>query len=342
MIRIKDLQNALEGIAPLGYQENYDNSGLIIGDSDTPVEGVLVSLDVTEEVVEEALTLGCNLIVAHHPLIFKGLKKINSSHWIGRCVQKAIKNDLAIYAIHTNLDNVLDNGVNGKIADRLQLVNRRVLSPKEGLVQFRLLVSPLLKKEAVSAIQSVSPQSFSIHETFEMDESQKENSPVYCCTGLIRTQSEEILRRALAPFSLKADFQNSRAIDPRLGAGVVGDIELPLAEMEFLSLLKKRLNTGLIRHTQLLGKSVSRVAVCGGAGSSLLGAAVASGADFFVTGDFKYHDFFEADKRLVVADVGHFESEQYTIELIFDILKDNFSTFALHCTKVNTNPINYY
>nr|MBS0036607.1 Nif3-like dinuclear metal center hexameric protein [Saprospiraceae bacterium] len=342
MNRIRDIQNALEGVAPTGYQENYDNSGLIIGDSETPVEGVLVSLDVTEEVVDEAITLGCNLIVAHHPLIFKGLKKINSSHWIGRCVQKAIKNDLAIYAIHTNLDNVLDNGVNGKIADRLQLVNRRVLSPKEGLVQFRLLVSPLLKKEAVSAIQSVSPQSFSIHKSVGSGESEKGESPFYSCTGLIRAHSENFLQSALAPFSLKADFQNSRATDPGLGAGMVGDLELPVTEKEFLSLLKKQLNTGLIRHTQLLGKSVSRVAVCGGAGSFLLGAAVASGADFFVTGDFKYHDFFEADKRIVVADVGHFESEQYTIELIFDILKDNFSTFALHCTKVNTNPINYY
>ena len=162
------------------------------------------------------------------------------------------------------------------------------------------------------------------------------------CSGVVLPHAKKELQRVLADFSVEPVFQLNEYLDSGLGAGLTGELELPVPEREFLDFLKKRLNTPLIRHTQLLGKSVSRVAVCGGAGSFLLNRACAAGADVFITGDFKYHDFFETDNRILVADVGHFESEQYTIELIFDILKDNFSTFALHCTKVNTNPINYY
>jgi len=341
MYRVVDIQRVLEKVAPPQYQESYDNSGLLIGDADMNVKGVLISLDLTEAVLEEAIQKGCNMVVSHHPLIFKGLKSINSSHWIGRCVQKAVKNDIAVYAIHTNLDNVLTQGVNGKIADRIGLVNREVLLPKKGNLSFSVKAPALLKREVVEAVKSIHPQSLYVHEGF-VNPMTDGKGDYFDCSGVVLPHAKKELQRVLADFSVEPVFQLNEYLDSGLGAGLTGELELPVPEREFLDFLKKRLNTPLIRHTQLLGKSVSRVAVCGGAGSFLLNRARAAGADVFITGDFKYHDFFEADNRILVADVGHFESEQYTIELIFDILKDNFSTFALHCTKVNTNPINYY
>ena len=265
-MKIKILTDYLEEIAPCRLQENYDNSGLIIGDSESEISSILICLDSTEAIVDEAIRKNCNLIIAHHPIIFTGLKQITGANYIQKTIIKAIKNDIAIYAIHTNLDNVLDSGVNEKIAQKIGLINCKALAPKRN-----------------------------------------------------------------------TDFDGIKS-----GTGMIGEIEKPVSEKVFLAYLKNCMNTSLIRHTKLLGKPIKKVAVCGGSGYFVLPYAIRANADIFVTGDFKYHQFFDANERLVIADIGHFESEQFTIQLLFDIITKKFSNFAAHCTNLNTNPINYF
>lgn len=250
----------MEEWAPLKYQEGYDNAGLIVGDPNAEVRGVVIALDSTEEVVEEAIQKGANLIIAHHPIVFGGLKKFNGSNYVERTVIKAIKNDIAIYACHTNLDSVMD-GVNAKICELLGLKNKSILSLKKG--------------------------------------------------------------------------------ETEVGAGMVGELPDSLDEMEFLQFVKDKFKAGSLRYTALLNKKVKKVAVCGGSGSFLLSDAIAAGADVFITSDFKYHQFFDAENKIVIADIGHFEAEICTQELIYDYLSKKFTTFGAHFSKVNTNPINY-
>ena len=260
-MKIKDILSTLESIAPPYLQESYDNAGLIVGDPEAAVTGVLFCLDSTEAVVNEAVEKGCNLVVAHHPIVFRGLKRLNGANYVERTVMQAIRQNVAIYAIHTNLDNVYHLGVNAKIAENLGLTNTRILAPKPGQVD--------------------------------------------------------------------------------IGAGLLGELPTVVPEMEFLQNVKKSLRTSCVRHTAFRGKAVRTVAVCGGSGSFLLPEALRAGADAFVTADFKYHEFFDAEGKLVIADIGHFESEQFTIELLHDIVREKFPTFALHLTEVNTNPVFY-
>ena len=262
---VSDIINVLEGIAPAGLQESYDNSGLITGDRSWEVSGVLICLDSTPGVIEEAIQKNCNLVIAHHPIVFRGLKQLTGSNYVERTVIQAIKNDIAIYAIHTNLDNVLHEGVNGKIARKLGLQDIAVLKPLD-----------------------------------------------------------------------------SDLVDGPTGAGVIGNLPQPLAESEFLGLVKDTFNAGVVRHTAMLGGDVQSVAVCGGSGSFLLSHAIANGADAFITADFKYHEFFDADGKILIADVGHYESEQFTIELIGELLSKNFTNFAPNFSDTKTNPVNYY
>ena len=260
-MQLHDIIAVLEAVAPPHLQESYDNAGLIVGDPSTPLTGVLFCLDSTEAVVAEAKRKGCNLVVAHHPIIFRGLKRLNGTTYIERTVMQAVRDDIALYAIHTNLDNVHQQGVNAKIAEKISLKNTRILAPKPGF--------------------------------------------------------------------------------PEIGAGLVGELEAPMGELDFLRHVKSALLCDCVRHTALRDKVVRRVAVCGGSGSFLLPEALRSEADVFVTADFKYHEFFDAEGRLVVADVGHFESEQFTVELLRDIVHEKFPTFALHLTEVRTNPVFY-
>ena len=261
-MKIKDIIQCLESVAPPHLQESYDNSGLIVGDADAEVSGVLVCLDSTLEVVEEAIASGCNLIVAHHPIVFSGLKRITGSTYVEQTVIAAIKHDIAIYAIHTNLDNVLYRGVNSRIAERIGLTNNSILRP--------------------------------------------------------------------LPDSTDT------------GAGLVGDLAEPMAEATFLAHVKDAMQAGVVRHTKFLGKPISRVAICGGSGSFLLQDAIMAGADVFVTADFKYHQFFDAEEKIVIADIGHFESEQFTVDLLCEIISDYFPNFAPNSSKRASNPINYH
>tara|TARA_B110000211_G_C14080049_1_gene554105 strand:+ start:2411 stop:3193 length:783 start_codon:yes stop_codon:yes gene_type:complete len=259
-MKLKELTSILEKWAPLEYQESYDNSGLIVGDPNIEITGALLTLDSTEEVVDEAIKKGANLIIAHHPILFGGIKQLNGKNYVERTIIKAIKNDIAIYAFHTNLDAVI-NGVNSKISDKLNLINRSILKKR------------------------------------------KENNKV--------------------------------------GSGMIGDLKTPINELEFLSFIKKEFKAGSLRYTNILNKDVVRVAVCGGSGSFLLEDAIREGADVFVTSDFKYHQYFDAENKIVIADIGHYEAEICTQQLIYEYLNKKISTFTLHFSDVNTNPINY-
>jgi dinuclear metal center YbgI/SA1388 family protein len=364
-MKIKEITQFLESIAPLTLQESYDNAGLIVGNKESECSGIITSLDVTEEVVKEAIRKECNLIVGHHPIIFKGLKKLNGKNYVERTVIEAIKNDIAIYAIHTNLDNIL-TGVNHKIADKLQLQNRKVLLPKEGTLQKLVTFAPSKNAEEVrsalfragaGAIGNYDECSYNVEGagTFRA----LEGSDPYVGEIGKRHWENEVRIEVIFPASLEEKMVNSlKEAHPyeevayylqslqnkqdNVGSGLVGDLPAPVSENELLSVLKSAFNLKVIRHTAFLNKPVHKVAVCGGAGFFLLPAAKAAGAQVYITGDVKYHEFFDADQRILLADIGHYESEQFTIELLTEFLQKKFSNFAVQKTEIITNPVNYF
>lgn len=364
-MKIQDVATFLETVAPASLQENYDNAGLLTGMREWECAGIITTLDATEAVVLEAIEKKCNLIVAHHPIIFGGLKKINGNNYVEKAIITAIKNDIAIYAIHTNLDNVMQ-GVNGKIADMIELKSRQILQPKSKVLKKLETYVPVEQAQKVRAaifeaggghVGNYSECSFNLQGegTFKGGEG---TDPFVGVPGLQHTENEtkielifpEWLERTVHAAMIKAHpyeevAYNIIALDnihQDSGSGMIGDLQTPLTETTFLHLLKKTFNLSVIRHTRVTGKMVKKVALCGGAGSFLINAAVASGADFYVTGDVKYHEFFDANGRLVVADIGHYESEQYTIDLLFDILTSKFPTFAVQKSGVKTNPVHYF
>ena len=315
--------------------------------------------------MEEAIEHGANLIVSHHPVIFRGLKKITGKNYVERTVIKAIKNDIAIYAIHTNLDSVLW-GVNARIADKLGLINRRILLPKEGdLVKlFTFVPHENAEKVRVAIFEAGAGQignysecSFNASGTGTYKPLQGSNP----FSGEIGRRNEEpetkievilpsYLQQQVVAALLAAHPYEEVAFDlvplsntfQQAGAGIVGELAEPVPARDFLVKLKSAFSVSVIRHTMLLKKQIQRVAVCGGAGSFLIGTAISQQADIFITSDIKYHEFFDADGKLVIADIGHGESEHFTIELLYDILKTKFPTFAIQKTKVNTNPVSYF
>ena len=363
-MKIKDITDYLETIAPLHYQENYDNSGLIVGDKNAPVKKILITLDAIEEVVDEAIKEKCQLIIAHHPIVFGGLKKLNGKNYIERVVIKAIKNNIAIYAIHTNYDNVID-GVNAKICERLGLVDCEILLPKKQLLKKLYTFIPVAHHERVAKavfdagagyIGNYSETSFNVKGTGTFKGNEKSN-PVLGKKGILE-KADEIKFETIFPAYieekiiaalLEAHPYEEVAYDivlldnaySKVGSGMVGNLKKPVDELSFLKSVKKNLKTDSIRYTKLLGKPIKRVAVCGGSGRFLLNNAIAANADVFITADFKYHDFFDADSKLVVADVGHYESEQFTKELLLQHLSEKFPILAARISSVNTNPIKY-
>ncbi|MFC7525412.1 Nif3-like dinuclear metal center hexameric protein [Parapedobacter sp. GCM10030251] len=362
---LRELTDYLESLAPLDYQESYDNSGLLVGRPDQEVNQALISLDCTEEVVDEAIALGCNVIISHHPIVFKGLKRFNGSTYVERVVMKAIKHDVALYAIHTNLDHIT-GGVNSKLAERLALRNTAILSPKGDLLRKLAVFVPLSHVEPVRTalfaagagqVGKYDQCSFNVagYGTFRGGEG---TDPFVGNPGEMHREEElriEVVfpanrERAILLALFEAHPYEEVAYDlyrlqnsyQEVGSGLIGYLEHPLSEQEFLGLLKQQLNAPVIRHTALRGKPVVRVAVCGGAGSFLLNQAIRSGADVFVTSDYKYHEFFDAEGKIVIADVGHFESEQFTQQLLLEIIRKKFPTFAVRLTGIDTNPIKYY
>ena len=364
-MKIKDLTAYLESIAPLAYQESYDNSGLIVGNSNDEIQKALVSLDCTEDVVDEAIAKGCDIIISHHPIVFKGLKRFNGKNYVERTVIKAIKHNIALYAIHTNLDNVL-GGVSSKIAEKLELVNPAILSPKSGLLKKLVVFVPRAQVEEVrqalfeagaGAIGDYDECSYNTagYGTFRPLEGA---DPVIGTIG-VQERVEETKIEVIFPANIERNIivamlaahpyeevaYHTITLDNNLqyvGAGVIGNLENGIEASDFLAYLKEKLHLNMIRHTKLLGKKISRVAVCGGSGGFLLEEAKRSGADIFITADYKYHEFFDAENELVIADIGHYESEQFTQELLIDIIRKKFVNFAVLLTEIDTNPIKYY
>lgn len=364
-MKISAIINELEKLAPPSLQESYDNAGLITGNANWECSGAVISLDATEEVILEAAAKKYNLVIAHHPIIFSGLKKITGKNYVERAIIAAIKNDIAVYAIHTNLDNVL-NGVNGKIADKLGLINRQVLLPKNNFLRKFFVFVPVANAEQVrnaifnaggGHIGNYSECSFNTNGegTFKAGDG---TNPFVGTTGHRHTESEVKIEvifpawlqqsivdvvKATHPYeevaydvvSLENEWQNT-------GSGLVGELPEPVAEKDFLNWINEAFGLQVIRHTALMGKPVKKVAVCGGAGSFLTAAALASGADFYITADVKYHEFFDANSRLVIVDIGHYESEQYTTDLLHEFLQQKFPTFASLKTGVQTNPVQYF
>lgn len=362
---IAEVVEFLEKIAPISLQEDYDNCGLIVGDRNAKLKSLTICLDVTEGVIHEAIENGSNLIIAHHPFIFKGLKKINTNTFIERVLVLAIKNDIAIYAAHTNFDNLLQSGVNSKIADKLGLKNCSILSPKKGILKKLYTYVPLEHAENVKNalfeagagnVGNYAECSFTSRGTGTFKASDNCNPYV----GKIgeRHHEEELKIEVIFPGFLETKILSSLmnahpyeevayeviTLDNQfneIGSGLVGELENPVPADKFLLELKEKMNTNCIRYTALCKPFVQRIAVCGGAGGFLLNNAIAGKADMFVSSDFKYHDFFNAESKIIIADIGHFESEQFTIDLFYEILSQKFSIFAIHKTKLNTNPINY-
>lgn len=328
----------LETIAPPVYQEDYDNAGLIVGDTQAVVRGVLTCLDVTEAVLEEALARGCNLVVAHHPIVFKGLKRLTGATYIERVVLKAIRKDIAIYAIHTNLDNMYFNGVNTRFAERLGLLDTRILAPQAAWMLVRITLPATM---ADSFREALADSGFGALLTILP----AHDAQVLCEIRFDRAKQKSLerwIQTQYPPALQSATWQSTLQPHPAIGAGMIGMLPHPLPEIQFLDLLKSAMHTPCVRHTALSNRTIHRVALCGGAGSFLLSKAIAQGADAYITGDFKYHEFFDADNQILIADIGHYESEQFTINLLQEIISQKFSSFAVCCTKTSTNPVFYY
>ncbi len=364
-MKIKEIISCLESFAPLSYQESYDNSGLITGDPGQSVESVLLSIDVTEDVIDEAISLGSGMIISHHPILFSAIKKLTGEHYVERCIIKAIRNDIALYAMHTNADSVRE-GVNRIICRKIGLENTRILLPRqEELRKLVFFVPPdhaqkvreKIFEAGAGVIGNYDQCSFNLpgEGTFRASE---ETDPYVGEKGELHTE-KEIRVETIFP-----KHRQSAVIEALLGAhpyeevaydlypldnqyydagmGMIGQLPEPVDEKYFLKQIKNKFSSRIIRHSRLLKRKIQTVAVCGGSGSSLLKEAIRQEADIFLTADLKYHQFFDADGKIVFADIGHYESEQFTAELFHDILLKNFPNFAVHFSKVNTNPVNYF
>jgi dinuclear metal center YbgI/SA1388 family protein len=364
-MKISAIISAIERVAPSNYQESYDNSGLLVGDANAEVSGVLVCLDVLETVVEEAHNLGINMIVAHHPIIFSGLKRLTGRTYIERVVIKAISYGIAIYAVHTNLDNVLQGGVNERIGQQLGLENTKILAPKAGLIRKLCTYVPTASADAVRAalfaagagqIGAYSSCSFNMQGvgTFLANESA---NPYVGQRGELHREAEEKIevlfleqqQSAIIKALLSAHPYEEAAYDiiklentaAEVGAGLIGQLPKPVPVAEFLQTLKQKMKVGCIKYTAPHKDTISTVALCGGAGGFLLRQAIGKQADIFITADYKYHEFFDAEGKIIIADIGHYESEQYTIDLLAELLSKQFENLRVEMVTQTTNPVLY-
>ncbi len=361
---IKDITDYIELLAPLKYAEDFDNVGLLVGNYKDKVNGVLVTLDTLEETVEEAIEKNCNLIVSFHPIIFTGLKKLNGNSYVERVVLKAIKNNIAIYATHTALDNSF-HGVSSKICDVLGLVNKKILNPKPKTIKKLTTYVPLKNADEVrnalfranaGNIGNYDNCSFNIsgEGTFRGNENA---NPTIGEKGKLHTEKElqiSVTFESANEYKILKALHDSHPYEEvayeiittensnqKIGIGMIGEFKNEMSEQEFLKFLKTAMKTNCVRHSKLLGKPIKKVAVLGGSGSFAISSAKRKGADAYVSADFKYHDFFTAEKKILLADIGHYESEQFTKNLLVDYLTKKFSSFAIILSEKSTNPIHY-
>lgn len=362
---IQDVINHLEDFAPLAYAEDFDNVGLLVGDKNASLTGVLVTLDTLEEVVDEAIENNFNLIVSFHPIIFKGLKKLTGKTYVERTVQKAIKNDIAIYAIHTALDNHI-KGVNYIICEQLGLLNRKILIPQVETIKKLTTYVPKSEVDKLRAsifnigagsIGNYSNCSFNVEGIGSYNGNENSN-PVIGEKGKTHYENETKISVTFAkhleskvvetlfknhPYEEVAyEITTLENKNQNIGMGMVGTLKKPMTEHDFFKFLKTTMKTKSIRHSKFTNKQIQKVAVLGGSGSFAIKAAIAAKADVFVTSDLKYHDFFSAENTIILADIGHYESEQYTKNGLVAHLTKKISNFAVVLSKTNTNPVNYF
>jgi dinuclear metal center YbgI/SA1388 family protein len=363
-MKIKEIITILEEMAPLAYAEDFDNVGLLLGNQDDEATGVLVCHDALENVIEEAIAKNCNLVVCFHPILFTGIKKITGKNYVERSVVKAIKNDIAIYAVHTALDNH-KNGVNKIFCNALGLINTKILVPKPNFIQKLVTytipenveqVRNALFNAGAGKIGNYDDCSFTSQGIGTYMGNENSNPEIGERFEFVEAQEIKIevtFEKHLQNKILKALFKNHvyeevayeiydlQNTHQNIGLGMVGELEKPLSEIEFLQLVKTKMQCGGIRHSSLLGKSIKKVAVLGGSGSFAIKNAIQAGADVFLTADLKYHNFYEAENQIVLADIGHFESERYTKNYIVDYLKEKITNFAFVLSEENTNPVKY-
>ncbi len=364
-MQIKDITNELEAFAPLSLQEDYDNCGLIVGQKQWECTGALLTLDCTEAIIDEALATNCNLIIAHHPILFSGLKKLNGSNYIERTIIKAIQNNIAIYAAHTNFDNV-KNGVNLKIAQKLGLQNLSILAPKANAIKKLVTFVPethhqkvldALFEEGCGNIGNYNNCSFNAKGTGTFMGNETSN-PFIGKPNQLSVEVEVRIETIFEAFNeskiisalklahpyeeIAYDIYSLSNSHQNIGSGMLGELVEEMAEDDFLSHVKQSLNAKCLKYTQKTGKNIKKVAICGGSGQFLIKNALNSGADAFITSDFKYHQFFDAENKLLLIDAGHYETEQFTPEIFYDIIRNKFVTFAIRLSKINTNPVNYF
>jgi dinuclear metal center YbgI/SA1388 family protein len=364
-MKIKEIIDVIEQTIPLQYQESYDNAGLQVGSANDEIKAVLLTVDVTEAVLNEALQVGANLIIAHHPLIFGGVKRLTGKTWTERCLISAIKNNIAIYCAHTNLD-VYHRGINHVLAQKLGLQNCKVLDPLQNTLLKLVTYVPVLHVDSVrNALFEAGAGCIGNYDSCSYASEGKgsfralENTnPFVGEKGKLHLEKEERLemilpmhlQRAVKQALIKAHPYEEVAFDfiplanenENLGMGLIGTMETGCEEKDFLEALKNVCKTQAIRHTSFCQKQIQKVAICSGSGISLMNKAIAAGADVFITADVKYHQFFDADGRILLADIGHYESEQWAKEWFNNILTKKITTFAVYFSEINTNPINIY
>ncbi|WP_298881053.1 Nif3-like dinuclear metal center hexameric protein [uncultured Polaribacter sp.] len=361
---IKDVTNYLEKLAPLNYAEDFDNVGLLVGNYNTTVTGILVTLDTLEETIDEAIANKCNLIISFHPIIFGGLKKLNGNSYVERVVLKAIKNDIAIYATHTALDNS-KNGVSAKMCEVLGLENNKILIPKKGIIKKLTTYVPLTNADELrAALFSANAGNIGNYDncSFNTDgigtyKGNEDSNPTLGEKGknhseketkisvIFESKNEASILKALQknhPYEEVAyEIVTTENVHQNIGMGMIGELPTAMNEKEFLLYLKKTMKTDCVRHSNFINKKIKKVAVLGGSGSFAISNAKRAGADAYVSADFKYHEFFKAENKILLADIGHYESEQFTKNLLVDYLTKKFSNFAVILSEKSTNPIYY-
>ncbi len=362
---LSEIIRVLEQFAHPSLQESYDNSGLQTGSPSMDVNGALITVDITDEVLDEAIDTGYNLIISHHPLIFGGIKTLTGKNATERLVIKAVRNEVAIYSGHTNFDAVY-NGVNSRICDKLGLINTRILDPVYGKLKKLVVFVPLsysgevreaLFRGGAGMIGNYDYCSFNAEGTGTFRGGESTN-PFVGEKGKFHKEPEVRIETIIPEYLAHDAIEAMKLVHPYeevawdiypldnefplVGMGMTGELPEGMEEMMFLQFLKDRFAAGCIRHSAFTGRKVRKVAVCGGAGSSLLKKAVRQNADVFITGDMKYHQFFDADGKILIADIGHYESEQFTRELFYDLIIKKFPKFAVRLSEINTNPIKYF
>ncbi|MEY2701651.1 MAG: hypothetical protein RLY43_284 [Bacteroidota bacterium] len=364
-MKLTDILSVLEEMAPLGYAEDFDNVGLLVGNKNQDISGVLVTHDALEEVINEAITKKCNLIVCFHPILFSGLKKITGATYVERAIVKAIQNNIAIYAVHTALDNHPE-GVNKLFCNALGIKNGKILIPKTNYIHKLITYAPLENADTVrnalfnagaGTIGNYENCSFNTKGLGTYKGNEKSNPVVGNRFEFVKSEELKIevtFEKQLEGKILNALFKNHIYEEvayelyqlenkhQNIGLGMIGELDTPLSENDFLQLVKEKMQCGGIRHSTFLNKPIKKVAVLGGSGSFAIPQAIREGADAFLTADLKYHQFYEAENQLLLADIGHFESERFTKNYIVDYLKEKITNFAIILSEVNTNPVKYF